>query len=352
MKALVYQDHKTVSYLDVPDPSIEAPTDAIVRIEKTAICGSDLHIYHGPSRQEMGEFTSGHEFLGTLEDVGSDVRRFRKRDRVLVSCTIGCGGCALCDDNLYSGCLETTQMGPVTNIFGSPLNPGGQAEGVRVPFADTNLFKIPDGLNDEQVLFLTDILPTGYMGADLAEVGPGDTLVVIGCGPVGVFAQLSALMRGAATVIAVDLDDGRLEKARARGCRPLNPSREDVTEITKSLSGGKGADCAIEALGNPATVQLALDVARPGGRVAVIGVVAGEQVSIDFFPVMTGKNITLRSGIVNPQYYIPKLLPMVVQGRIDPTEIITHRMPLSEGARGYEVFDNHEEDVLKVVMTP
>ena len=132
----------------------------------------------------------------------------------------------------------------------------------------------------------------------------------------------------------------------------MNPSREDVTEIAKSLTGGKGADCAIEAVGNPATVKLALDVVRPGGRVAVIGVVAGEQVSIDFFPVMTGKNITLRSGIVNPQYYIPKLLPMIVQGRIDPTEIITHRMSLSEGARGYEVFDNHEKDVLKVVMTP
>ena len=243
-------------------------------------------------------------------------------------------------------------MGPVTNIFGSPLNPGGQAEGVRVPFADTNLFKIPDGLDDEQVLFLTDILPTGYMGADLAEVGPSDTVVVIGCGPVGVFAQLSALIRGAATVIAVDLDDGRLENGRARGCRPLNPSREDVIEIANSLSGGKGADCAIEAVGNPATVKLALDLVRPGGRVAVIGVVAGEQVSIDFFPLMTWKNITLRSGIVNPQYYIPKLLPMIVQARIDPAEIITHRMSLSEGARGYEVFDNHEEDVLKVVMTP
>ena len=156
-------------------------------------------------------------------------------------------------------------MGPVTNIFGSPLNPGGQAEGVRVPFADTNLFKIPDGLDDEQVLFLTDILPKGYMGADLAEVGPSDTVVVIGCGPVGVFAQLSALIRGAATVIAVDLDDGRLENGRARGCRRLNPSREDVIEIANSLSGGKGADCAIEAVGNPATVKLALDLVRPGG---------------------------------------------------------------------------------------
>jgi threonine dehydrogenase-like Zn-dependent dehydrogenase len=350
MKAVVYQGHKSVAYQDMPDPVIQAQTDAIVRIEKTAICGSDLHIYHGENRG-MGEFTLGHEFLGTIEDVGSDVRRFRKGDRVLVSCTIGCGGCLLCDENLYSGCMETTQLGPVTNIFGSPINPGGQAEGVRVPFADTNLFNIPESLTDEQVLFLTDVLPTGYMGADLAEVSPGDTVVVIGCGPVGVFAQLSSLLRGAATVIAVDLDDGRLEKARARGCRPLNPSREDLCEVARSLTHGKGADCAIEAVGSPATVKTAIEVVRPGGHVAIIGVVTAE-VGIEFFSTVTGKNLTIRSGIVNPQFYIPKLLPMIEQGRLDPTEIITHRMPLSEGARGYEIFDNHEEDVLKVVFTP
>ncbi|MFT7218403.1 MAG: threonine dehydrogenase-like Zn-dependent dehydrogenase [Candidatus Azotimanducaceae bacterium] len=352
MKAIVYQGHKSVAYKDVPDAAIQAAGDAVVKIEKTAICGSDLHIYHGPDRLDAPDFTLGHEFLGTIEDVGSDVRRFKKGDRVLVSCTIGCGACVLCDDNLYSGCLESTKMGPVTNIFGSPLNPGGQAEAVRVPFADTNIFKIPDELEDEQVLFLTDILPTGYMGADLAEVSPGDTVVVIGCGPVGVFAQISALVRGAAVVIAVDLDDGRLQKAEARGCRPLNPSKENLSEVVKSMTAGKGADCSIEAVGSPATVGMALDVVRAGGRVAIIGVVAGQKVEIDWFPVVTGKNLTIRSGIVNPQFYIPKLLPMIEQGRIDPAEIITHRMSLSDGARGYEIFDNHEEDVLKVVLTP
>ena len=353
MKAIVYQGHKQMAYQDVADPRIEAQTDAIVRIERTAICGSDLHIYHGPARPEMGEFTPGHEFLGTIDDVGDDVRRFKRGDRVLVSCTIGCGGCTLCDENLYSGCLVTTATGPVTNVFGSPLNPGGQAEAVKVPFADTNLFRIPPGLEDEQVLFLTDILPTGYMGADLAEVSPGDTVVVIGCGPVGVFAQLSALIRGAAIVIAVDLDEGRLAKAEARGCRPLNPGKEDLLEVVKSFTAGRGADSAIEAVGKPATVRSALESVRPGGRVAVIGVVSGgQQVSIDFLPLVMGKNLTIRSGIVNPQYYIPKLMPMIAQGKLDPTEIITHRLALSDGPRGYEIFDNHEEDVLKVVMTP
>ncbi len=351
MKAIVYQGHKSLSYQDVPDAAINSPTDAVVKIEKTAICGSDLHIYHGTG---MGgaEFTLGHEFLGTIEDVGSDVKRFNKGDRVLVSCTIGCSGCAFCDANIYSGCEINTAMGPVTNVFGSPLNPGGQAEAVRVPFADTNMFAIPESLDDEQVLFLTDILPTGYMGADMAEVSPGDTVVVIGCGPVGVFAQISALIRGAAVVIAVDLDDGRLEKAKQRGCRPLNPAKEDLNEVAKELTNGRGADCSIEAVGIPTTVQQALDVVRPGGRVAIIGVVVGADVNINFMQTMMGKNLTMRSGIVNPQYYIPKLLPMIEQGRIDPTQIITHRLDLSEGVRGYEVFDAHEEDVLKVVLTP
>jgi len=353
MKAIVYQGHKQVAYQDVLDPSIQSHTDAIVQIERTAICGSDLHIYHGPQRQEMGEFTLGHEFLGRVEDVGTDVQRFKCGDRVLVSCTIGCGGCALCDENLYSGCMINTASGPVSNVFGSPLNPGGQAEGVKVPFADTNLFKIPTGLEDEQVLFLTDILPTGYMGADMAEVSPGDTVVVIGCGPVGVFAQLSSLIRGAATVVAVDLDIGRLKKADDRGCRPLNPAKEDLNEVVKSLTDGRGADCAIEAVGKPTTVQAALESVRSGGKVSVIGVVAGdEQITIDFLPLVMGKNLTIRSGIVNPQYYIPKLMPMIQQGRLDPTEIITHRLSLSDGPRGYEIFDNHDEDVLKVVMTP
>ncbi len=350
MKAIVYQGHKSLQYQDVPDPAIQSPTDAVLKIEKTAICGSDLHIYHGPD-MDRGEFTLGHEFLGTIDDVGNDVKRFKKGDRVLVSCTIGCNGCALCDHDLYSACEVTTAMGPLTNVFGSVINPGGQAEGVRVPFADTNLFKIPEELEDEQVLFLTDILPTGYMGADMAEVSPGDTVAVIGCGPVGVFAQLSALMRGAATVIAVDLDEGRLEKARLRGCRPLNPTKEDLNEVAKELTNGRGADSAIEAVGQPATVQAALDVVRAGGKVAVIGVV-GADVSINFIQTLFAKNITMRSGLVNPQYYIPKLLPMIQQGRLDPTQIITHRMNLSEGARGYEIFDGHEEDVLKVVLTP
>ena len=350
MKAITYHGPRDFRVEDVPDPKILEPTDAVVRIERTAICGSDLHIYHGEPMPVTG-FALGHEFLGTIEDVGADVRRFRPGQRVLVACTIGCGICSFCQEHLWSACSEATPLGPLTNIFGSPLNAGGQAEGARVPFADGTLLPIPDGLEDEQVLFLTDILPTGTMGADLAEVGPGDVAVVFGCGPVGTFAQQAAQLRGAACVVAVDLDEGRLAKARARGCRPLNPQRESLAEVLAELTQGRGADCAIEAVGKPALVQAAIDAVRPGGRVSVIGVVT-EDVTLSFLQDVTGKNITLRSGIVNPQHYWAELLALIRSGRLDPTEIITHRMPLTDGVRGYEIFDAHEEDVLKVVLEP
>ncbi|MDJ0787674.1 MAG: alcohol dehydrogenase catalytic domain-containing protein [Myxococcota bacterium] len=355
MKSLVFHGHRDVRVDDVPDPQIQQPGDAVLRVERTAICGSDLHAYHaaGPA---ASPFALGHEFLGTVEDVGSDVQRVRKGDRVLVACTVGCGHCSLCRDDLYSGCQTTTTMGPLSNILGTPLLPGGQAEGARIPFADTNCLPIPDGLDDEQVLFLTDILPTGYMGADLAEVGPGDVCVVFGCGPVGTFAQIAAQLRGAACVVAVDLDDGRLEKARARGCRPLNPTREDLDGVVRELTDGRGADCAIEAVGKVELALRAIDVARPGGRVSIVGIIVSNELPIPILTGVLGKNLTLRAGTVNPQFYYPELIRLIQQGRIRPEEIITHRLPLADAPRGYEIFDAHkdsnEEDVLKVVLQP
>ncbi len=351
MKGIVYQGREDFRVEEVPDPELLHDQDAIIQIEKTAICGSDLHIWHGETLPITG-FTLGHEFGGVIQDVGKGVTRFKKGDRVVVSCTAGCGHCGFCNRDLYGACETVAAAGAYTNVFGNPLLPGGQAEGARVPFADTNLFKVPDALTTEQVLFLTDILPTGTMGAELAEVGFGDTVVIFGCGPVGTFAQRASQLRGAASVIAVDLNETRLKRAEERGCIPLNPSKVNLKETVLELTHGVGADAAIEAIGVPDLVRDAIDVVRPGGRVSIIGVITADDVPIPIMSGVMAKSLTFRAGLVTPQNHVRTLMPLIEQGRLDPTEIITHRMPLSEGVKGYEVFAARTEDVLKVVLTP
>jgi 2-desacetyl-2-hydroxyethyl bacteriochlorophyllide A dehydrogenase len=351
MKGVVYHGPEDFKVEEVADPGLQAESDALIRVTRTAICGSDLHFWHGDPLPFPG-FTMGHEFLGLIEETGPAVRRFHKGDRVLAACTVGCGDCGMCSRGLYGGCLETTRLAPLTNVFGNPALPGGQAEAVRVPFADTNLFRVPETLSDEQALFLTDILPTGFMGAELAEVEPGDVVVVYGCGPVGVFAQRSAALFGAAAVVAVDLDDERLERARARGCIAVNPERDDLGEIVRGLTEGRGADAAIEAVGRSELVASAIEIARPGARIAVMGVITSEPLEVPFMQGLFAKSLTLRSGIVTPQLYIPRLLPLIEQGRTAPTEIITHRLPLERAIDGYRTFASHADNVLKVVLQP
>lgn len=350
MKAIVFHGKEDFRVEDVPDAGLKASTDAVVRVEKTAICGSDLHLWHAPAWPEAG-FAVGHEFLGTVEEVGGAVQSVKKGDRVFVACTNGCGTCDSCRRGFYSGCAVTTEGGTRSNIFGfSSFLPGGQAEAVRVPFADASCFRLPASLDAEDCLFLTDILPTGYMGADLAGVGPGDRVVVLGCGPVGTFAQQAAAIRGASQVIAVDLDDGRLKRAEGRGCIPVNPGNGDVAEQVKEITGGRMADAAIEAVGAPELVGQAAMLTRPGGTVAVVGIIF-TPVEVPW-PVLLMKNVSLRTGLVNPQVHIPRLLPLIEQGRLQPAEIISHRLSLDEGVKGYEIFAGRTEDVLKVVLTP
>ena len=350
MKAVVYHGHEDMRVESVADPEIESDTDVLLQVERTAICGSDLHLWHGAEFPENG-FVVGHEFLGTVEDVGPSVLGLKKGDRVLACCTTGCGHCASCRRGTYSGCPVTTQNFTAQNVFGFSNGLwGGQAEAVRVPYADANCVKVPDALSDDEVLFLTDILPTGYMAADLARVGPGDTVVVFGCGPVGTFAQMSAMVRGAAQVIAVDVDGGRLGRAAARGCVTIDSSQDSAIEQVMARTNGLGADVAIEAVGKPELVTQAAMVTRPGGAVSVVGVIL-EPFQIEW-ALFFGKNLSLYTGLVSPQQYIPVLMPLIEQGRLQPAEIISHRLTLDEAVKGYEIFANHAEDVLKVVLTP
>jgi 2-desacetyl-2-hydroxyethyl bacteriochlorophyllide A dehydrogenase len=349
MRAIVYHGPRDIRFETVPDPSLQAPDDALVRVTRTGICGSDLHVVHGMPLPDRG-FALGHEFVGVVEDVGAAVRRFRKGDRVLASCTAGCGRCVPCRRGLLTACDATT-AGGASNLFGFSCSlPGGQAEAVRVPYADANLLAVPPSLDDEHALFLSDILPTGHMGAELAEVGPGDTVVVLGCGPVGTFAQRCAELRGAARILAVDLDDARLARARARGYETVNPAREDLDARLLDATAGRGADAVIEAVGRPELVAKALELARHGGRVSFVGVIL--EPAPFFLGLLLLKNLSLRAGVVSPQAHWAKLLPLIEAGRLDPTEIISHRLPLADGVRGYQLFHEHEDGALKVVLQP
>ncbi|MEM1245395.1 MAG: alcohol dehydrogenase catalytic domain-containing protein [Acidobacteriota bacterium] len=349
MKAVVYHGQEDMRVENVADPGLQHSEDVLVRVEKTAICGSDLHLWHSEPFADPG-FVVGHEFLGTIEDVGKDVRGVSKGDRVIVSCTNGCGRCPACKRGVFSGCPVATEEFTHGNIFGfgSHLN-GGQAEAVRVPFGDANCFHLPDELEDEDCLFLTDILPTGYMGAEMANVGPGDTVVVFGCGPVGTFAQMSARLRGAARVIAVDLDAGRLARAEARGCIGINPREEDVLERVLELTHGEGAHASIEAVGRPELVTQAAMATRPGGVVSVIGVIL-QPFQIEW-ALFLSKNLSLRTGLVNPQAYVDRLIPLIREGHLDPAQIVSHRYSLDDAVEGYETFAGHRDDVLKVVLS-
>jgi 2-desacetyl-2-hydroxyethyl bacteriochlorophyllide A dehydrogenase len=349
MHAITFHGPKDFRYQETKPPKLESVSDVIVRVTRSAICGSDLHLWHGTLPVGDRGFVVGHECVGVAEEVGSAVQTLAKGDRVFVSCTLGCGTCAFCRQGLFSGCKVTTAGGTRSNIIGfSAAFPGVQAERVRVPFADANVFRLPDGVSDEQALFLTDILPTAEMVVQFAEVKPGDRVVILGCGPVGALAQRCAQIHGAARVIAVDLEDARLARAQEIGCDIVNPGKENLAERVLALTGGEGAHAVIEAVGRAELIASAALLLRPGGILAVAGVnVAPVQLPWALYMM---RNLSVRAGLVSPQRHVHPLLALIESGRIDPTEIITHRMPLSEGIAGYELFAERREGVLKVVL--
>jgi len=389
MKAICWEGKRSVQVEDVPDPKILNRRDAIVKVTSTAICGSDLHLYNGfiPS-MEKGDIL-GHEFMGEVVEVGPMVDNLQVGDRVVVPFPIACGSCWACQQQLFSLCENTNPNAwmaekmfghPTAGIFGySHLTggyAGGQAAYVRVPFADVGPLKVPDGVPDEQVLFLSDILPTGYMGAEMCDIKPGDTIAVWGCGPVGQFAIVSAYLLGAERVIAIDRFPYRLRMAREKaGAETINYEEVDVYDTLMEMTGGRGPDACIDAVGleahtpglahvydrakqalmlesdRPIALREAIMACRNGGVVSVIGVYGG---LIDKFPMgsVMNRSLTIRSGQCHVQRYMKPLLEHIQAGRIDPSFIITHRMNLEDAPNGYDTFLNKEDDCVKVVLTP
>jgi len=375
---------------NVPDPKILSARDAIVRITSTAICGSDLHLVNGYVPTMKRGDIMGHEFMGEVVEKGPGVTNLEVGDRVVVPFPIACGACWACENELYSLCENSNPNArlaeklfgfPAAGIFGySHLTggfAGGQAEYVRVPFADVGPIKIEDGVPDESVLFLSDILPTGYMGAEFCEIKGGDVIAVWGAGPVGQFAAASAKMLGADRVILIDRFDYRLRIASENiDVETLDYEDVDsVPEALKELTGGRGPDACIDAVGleahchhpvyaydrtkqalrletdRPFALREAIMSCRNGGIVSVIGVYGG---FVDKFPMgaVMNRGITIKSGQCHVQRYMEPLLERILGGEIDPSFVVTHRLPLEEAPRGYDLFKSKKDDCLKVVLTP
>jgi threonine dehydrogenase-like Zn-dependent dehydrogenase len=379
---------KHLEVTEVPDPRILNDGDAIVRVTSTAICGSDLHLYNAfVPTLERGDVL-GHEFMGEVMEVGRGVKKLKVGDRVVVPFPIACGNCWHCRRGMFSTCENSNPNAWMaeklwghspSGIFGYSHMlggfAGGQAEYARVPFADVGPLKIENGFTDEQVLFLSDIFPTGYMGAEMCNIQPGDTVAVWGCGPVGQFAIKSAFMLGAERVIAIDRFPYRLQMAREHsGAETLNYEKVDLLEALKEMTGGRGPDACIDAVGmeahghgpvyaydrakqammletdRPIALREAIMACRNGGTVSVIGVYGG---FIDKFPMgsLMNRSLTLRTGQCHVHRYMKPLLERIERGEIDPSFVITHRMRLDDAPKGYDIFCNKEDGCEKVVLS-
>jgi alcohol dehydrogenase len=344
MKALVYHGPGQREWKEVPDPEIEQPTDIVVRIETSTICGSDLHILKGDVPETKPGTILGHEAVGTVIEKGAAVSTLELGDRVLISCITSCGRCRFCKETRYGLCT-----GGGGWILGHLID-GLQAEYARVPFADTSVFKVPEELTDEQVLFLSDILPTAYeVGVLNGGVQPGDTVAIVGAGPVGLAAVMTAKLYTPGQIIAIDLSEARLEQARTFGAdETINNGTEDALARVMELTGGLGVDVAIEAVGVPETFELCTELVRPGGRIANVGV-HGHSATLHLETLWT-RDVTITTGLVDT-FSAPQLLKLVAGGRLDTTPFITHRFPLDETMSGYDTFAAASEThALKVVL--
>ena len=346
MKALIFQGQQTISYETVADPTVLEPTDALVKVKIAGVCGSDLHIYHGREQGLDCGTVMGHEFVGEVVETGKNVKRFRTGSLVFSPFTTSCGSCFYCKIGMTCRCEKGNLYGWVEK--GRGLH-GGQAEYVRVPMADSTLIPLSNDLTLEQGLLLGDILSTGYFCADMAQIKPKGTYVVIGCGPVGLMTIIGAKHLKANNLYAIDTVEARLHQAALFGAIPLNPLNCDVVDFIKTKTQGRGADAVMEAVGSPSASRLAVDLVRPGGIVSTVGVHTASQFS--FSPVEAyNKNLTYKIGRCPAHFYAEKLIREGVAQQYDVTQIITHRFPLSKGSEAYRIFDKKEDDCLKAVL--
>jgi threonine dehydrogenase-like Zn-dependent dehydrogenase len=389
MRANCWQGKKKMSIEEVPDPKIINSRDAIVKITSTAICGSDLHLYNGlVPAMEAGDIV-GHEFMGEVVETGPGVKNLRVSDRVVVPFPISCGNCFFCHREQYSLCENSNPNAMLAEkMWGhSPAGlfgyshllggfAGGQAEYARVPFADVGPIKIENGFTDEQVLFLSDIFPTGYMAAEACNIEPGDTVAVWGCGPVGQFAIQSAFLLGAERVIAIDRFPERLRMAREKsGAQTINYEETDVLEALRETTGGRGPDSCIDCVGmeahghgpmyaydrakqammletdRPIALREAMMACRNGGTVSIAGVYGGFVDKLPFGSLMN-RSLTVKTGQTHVQRYLKPLLGRIERGEIDPSFVVTHQMNLDDAPQAYEMFVNKQDECIKVVLKP
>jgi alcohol dehydrogenase len=344
MKALVYHGPDRLDWEEVPDPRIIDPTDAIVGVDSVTICGTDLHIRKGDVPEVSAGRILGHEAVGTVEAVGSAVSTVKPGDRVLVSCITACGRCRFCREHRYGQCL-----GGGGWILGHTID-GTQAEYVRVPFADTSTYAVPDHLDDEAVLMLADIMPTAYeVGAVNGRIRPGDTVVIVGAGPIGLAAVLSAKLYSPGRIVVIDIADARLDAAKQFGADlVVNPDFQDPVEAVRAVTDGLGADVTIEAVGTPATFELCTTLVRPGGHVANVGV-HGAPAMLHLEDLWI-KDVTITTGLVDT-WSTPTLLDLMKSGQVDPRPFVTHRFALDDVLDAYRVFGAPADTgALKVVM--
>jgi len=389
MKALTFHGKSDIRCESVPDPKIEDPRDAIIKVTACAICGSDLHIFDGIVPEMHTGDVLGHETMGEVVEVGSETKKLKVGDRVVVPFTISCGECFFCQRGYFSACERTNRdRAKAEKLWGhSPAGlfgyshllggyAGGQAEYLRVPHADVGPIKVPSQLRDDQVLFLSDIFPTGYMAAEFCDIKPGDVIAIWGCGPVGQFAIRSAFLLGAERVIAIDKAPERLSLAKAAGAETLDYSKVDVYEAIQSLTKGRGADACIDAVGTepdptasidsmidrakvatflgtdqPHVLRQAIHCCRSFGTVSIVGVYAG---FLDKVPLGSAMNrgLTFRMAQTPVQRYLPRLLERIESGEIDPSFVVTHRGSLEDGPELYKTFRDRKDGCVKVVLTP